>query len=49
MPRTVLNRTQPAGVLFSVTLGILYKNVFQLNKIHTNCILITKYKLLVSR
>jgi len=49
MPRTALNRIQPAEVLFSVALSILHRNVFQLHKIHTNCISITKYKLLLSR
>jgi len=49
IPRTRFNRIQPAEVLFSVTLSILLYSVFQLHKIHTNCISITKYKLLLAR
>jgi len=40
---------QPYEVLFSVTFSILNNNVFRLHKIHTNRILITKYKLFLLR
>ena len=54
--RDSMYRMQPAEVIYSVTLSILHKNMFQRHKIHTNYISIrlqitnyffkvTKYKM----
>ena len=45
----MLQLTQTTSSLADISIGlsILHENVFQIHKIHTNCISITKYKLLL--